>query len=547
MTSPADTLITAARIDVDASGEVVADQMALRRGRILAVGESSADHAGPGTQVVDMGGRWLMPGMADVHNHHLLAGQSDLFELTVSPTAGLDELLTAVAEHAAQQSPEEWIVGGSWGSVLLDQLNTSETLSRMDEACGGRPVMLRDDSKHNRWASSAALRAAGITADTPDPDGGQILRDATGEPTGVLIEAGGLLVEEALAAHQPMSVEETAQAAARGIEMLHAHGITAFQDAAASLQLMEALHHLDSEGRLKAWTVTSMLANDFIFGADPLGEEIIRHRDRLSSRHHRPDFIKIFLDGVPPTRSAAFLEPYLPDALHGCDHRGHTTMDHAELESWLLRTAERGISAKIHCTGDASVRLVLDAVEDVRRAGHTEPRYQIAHGQFIHPDDVPRFVELDVVADISPALWFPGVIVDAVSSVLPEGRVDRMQPNRELLDAGVLIAGGSDWPVAESPNPWAAIYGLVTRQDPTRRAPGTLCPDQAITLREAMTVHTTAAVEAMGLSAETGRLAPGLSADFIVLERSPYEVDLEELPEFSADETWFAGQRVHAR
>ncbi|WP_102160435.1 amidohydrolase [Zhihengliuella halotolerans] len=547
MNGPAEVLITNARIDPDGSGGATSAQMAISGSRIAALGDDLRAQRGPDTRIVDLDGRYVMPGFADVHTHHLLAGEADLFELQISPAAALDEFLDRLAAHAAQLGTDEWVVGGNWGSGLLDAINTPEAHARLDEATGGRPTMLRDDSKHNRWVNSAALAAAGITDATPDPDGGQILRDQWGRATGVLIEAGGLAVETTRSAAGQASVERTARASERGIEILHSHGITAFQDAGASLQLLEGLKHLDDDGRLKAWVVTSMLANDFIFGVEPLGEGIIERREAYRSQHHRPDFIKIFLDGVPPTRSGAFLEPYLPDDLHGCDHRGHTTMNPAELEKWLLSTAERGISAKVHCTGDASVRLVLDAVEKVRERGFDRPRYHVAHGQFVHPDDIGRFAQLGVEADLSPALWFPGVIAEAIATVLPADRATRMQPNRDLLDAGALLAGGSDWPVAESPNPWEAIYGLVTRQDPTGRFPGTLWPEQGIGLSQAIAAYTTSCVRAMGLDDVTGRLTPGLSADFVVLDESPYDVHIDQLPRFGASQTWFAGETVYAK
>lgn len=546
MNGPADVLITNARIDPDGMGGPPGSQLAISGTRVVAVGDDLEGLRGPGTRVVDLENRYVMPGFADVHTHHLLAGEADLFELRISPAATLDEFLNRVAAHSAGLGPEEWVVGGDWGSGLLEAIDNPEALARLDEATGGRPAMLRDDSKHNRWVSTAALAAAGITDATPDPDGGQILRDGAGRATGVLIEAGGLVVEAARSATGDDSVGRTARASERGIEILHSYGVTAFQDAAASLQLLQGLKHLDERGRLKAWVVTSMLANDFIFGAEPLGEGIIERRDEYRSTHHRPDFIKIFLDGVPPTRSGAFLEPYLPDEAHGCDHRGQTTMGPEELERWLLSTAERGISAKIHCTGDASVRLVLDTVEKVRARGDG-PRYHVAHGQFVHPDDIGRFAELGVDADISPALWFPGVIAEAIATVLPHERASRMQPNRDLLAAGAVLAGGSDWPVAESPNPWEAIYGLVTRQDPTGRFPGTLWPEQGIELSQAIAAYTTSCVRAMGLDDVTGTLTPGLSADFVVLDESPYEVDIDRLPHFTAAQTWFAGEPVHTR
>lgn len=543
--SPADLLLLNGTIDTLTAQEPRVSSLAVRDGKVAGLGDGALRLRGEGTAVVDLQGAYVMPGLLDVHNHHMLAGQMDLFELSTAPTLGLDELLEAVAAHAAGLGPDEWVVGGSWGSGLLGEISSVEARARLDAATGGRPALLKDDSKHNRWANSRALELAGIDGATADPAGGGILRDAAGQATGVLLEAGGGLVEKTLARLRPTSTEDVARAAARGIEVLHSYGVTGFQDAATSLQLMRALKTLDDDGRLHAWVVTSMPANDAIFGTAPLGEEIIAHRDETRSEHHRPDFVKIFLDGVPPAGTGAFLEPYLPEAGFPECHCGGTTMDPAELQGWLTRTAERGISAKIHCTGDASVRLVLDTVEKVRAAGHTEPKYHVAHGQFVHPDDIARFAALDVTADISPALWFPGVISEAIATVLPAERASRMQPNRALLDTGARIAGGSDWPVSVSPNAWEGIYGLVTRQDPTGRFPGTLWPEQAITLEEAVRVYTTACAEATGLHDVTGSLATGRSADFVVLSDNPYEIDIDRVRSITARQTWFAGTKVY--
>ncbi|WP_341392872.1 amidohydrolase [Arthrobacter sp. G119Y2] len=513
-------------------------------GVVVATGDAAAALAPEAATVLDLDGAYVMPGLMDVHNHHSAAGQADLFECRIPPTAGLDAFLDEVAAWSSALPADAWVVGGQWGSGLLEEISTPEALARLDEATGGRPAMLRDDSLHNRWANSAALAAAGIGPETPHPEGGRILHDGAGRPTGVLFEAAGVLVEKARAAGGGDSVGDLARAAERGIEMLHAYGITGFQDAASSLQLLQALKQLDDAGRLQAWVVTSMAANDFIFGTAPLGEGIIEHRESLRSAHHRPDFIKIFLDGVPPARTGAFLEPYLPeDGVPGCTC-GTTTMKPEELEGWLMRTAARGISAKIHCTGDASVRLVLDTVQKVRAAGHGEVRYHIAHGQFVQESDIPRFAELGVTADISPSLWFPGVISEAMKSVLPAEVAEKMQPNRSLLDAGALVAAGSDWPVSVSPNPWEGIYGLVTRKDPTGEFPGTLWAEQAVTLEEAVRIYTVDCARAMGLDDVAGTLAPGKSADFVVLSADPFAIDVEMIPGITAEQTWFAGRQV---
>ncbi len=546
---PADLIVTGRLYTVDRE-RPYAEAMAVRDGRILTVGTADdvAAHRGPHTRTLDLGDAFAMPGLVDVHNHHAHAGRAELFELTFPNSASLDGILEAVRAYAATRGPDEWIVGTSWGTGLLDQLAHSAARRALDDAAGGRPVLLTDDSHHNRWASSRALQLAGIDATTPDPDHGAIVRDPeTGEPSGVLLEAAGLLVEKVAAPAVALTVEQQQRASARAIEILHSYGITAFQDAAISLDQMRALAALDARGELLAWVVSSMTVNDQIFGYVELGDELIAHRAELTSRHHRPDFVKIFLDGTPPAHSGAFLTPYLPTDGFGDHFHGSTTMPADELLGWLQKTAAQGISAKIHCTGDAAVRMVLDAVEVVRADGHTAPRYQVAHGQFIAPDDLPRFAQLGVAADISPFLWFPGVIADALGTVRPAAEVEGLQPNRSLIDSGALVAGGSDWPVSETPNAWEGIQGLVTRADPFGLRPGVLGPEQAITLPEAIEVFTVNGARAMGLGEVTGSLEPGKSADFVVLDRDPFGVPVTELVTLHAERTYFAGEQVYSR
>lgn len=554
MSGAADLIVTGRIYTVDRS-RPWAEAMAVREGRILAVGTADglAAFRGPDTDSLDLGDAFVMPGLVDVHNHHAHAGRAELYELTFPNTASLQEVLEAVRAYASAldadgRSADEWIVGSSWGTGLLDELSHASARRALDEAAGGRPVLLTDDSHHNRWASSRALELAGIDASTPDPDRGVIVRDPqSGEPSGVLLEAAGLLVEAVAAPAVALSAEQQQQASLRAIEIVHSYGITAFQDAAISLDQMRALKALDDRGALDAWVVSSMTVNDQIFGYAELGDALIAHREELTGEHHRPDFIKIFLDGTPPAHSGAFLEPYLPAEGYGDHFHGTTTMPADELLGWLRRTAAQGISAKIHCSGDAAVRMVLDAVEAVRADGHTEPLYQVAHGQFIAKDDLPRFAQLGVAADISPFLWFPGVIADALSTVRPADEVAGLQPNRSLIDSGALVAGGSDWPVSETPNAWEGIQGLVTRADPTGQRPGVLGPEQAITLQEAVEVFTINGATAMGLGSITGSLEAGKSADFVVLDRDPFEIPVTELVSLRAERTYFAGRPVYSR
>lgn len=520
--------------------------IAIANGVVLAVGdEGVVGLIGPGTERRDLGGAFVMPGLVDVHNHHAIAGRSELFELQIPIGAGVEDILDAVARRAAATPEDAWITGGPWGTNLLAELNGLDTLARLDEAAGGRPVVLIEDSRHNRWASSEALRRAGIIGGAHSNDEGVLLDKRSGAPTGVLLEGAGLLVERVLGEEGGFSPDQHRESSRRGIEVLNGFGVTAFQDAATSLPILQALKSLDDAGELNAWVVSSLTINDDIFGFSPIGQALIDLARPSRSTHHRPDFVKIFLDGVPPARTAAFLEPYLPDDDHGTCFTGSLMIPADEFAELIRRLAGQGFGIKVHCAGDAAARTVLDAVQSLRKAGDMDTRVHIAHGQFLSDPDLPRLAELDVTADMSPFVWFPGVIPTALSQVLPQPLASRIQPTRDLLDRGTLLAMGSDWPVSPTPNPWVGIHGLVTRADPFRTTPGELWPEQALTLAEALRICTADGAEAMGLGDVAGRLSPGYSADLIVLDRDPFGRDPMTLVDTVVSETWFEGRLVH--
>lgn len=523
-----------------------AQAIAVRNGLIVAVGSlEEARRALPDAATVDLPGEMVTPGLLDVHNHFVWAGRAELYEMFVPPILSLDQVFDAVRDAATRKAPGEWIVGGMWGSSLMEQLDCGAR-RRLDEAAGGRPVMLRDDSQHNRFVSTTALAAAGIDHETADPTSGRIVRDpATGEATGLLLEAACGLVELAVARAMEATPHLDVEAAAHAVRRLNACGVTGMQEALTTRAVLRAVKTLDDQGRLSAWVVGSLPMTEAPLAPGDMPDELLAVREDYRTRHFMPDAGKIFLDGVPTSRTAAMLEPYLPDALHGCCFRGGTTLTVPQLARVLADCERRGTRVKIHCTGDASTRAALDAIDVLRSFNGPGLQHQIAHASFIDPAEIPRFAELNVVADLSPPLWFPSVIIEAIRSTVAQSIVDRVAPIRSLLEAGALIAGGSDWPVVPDPSPWPAMQGMVTRRDPSGRLDGALCPEQAIGVEDALRAYTVNAARAIGLGDRVGSIEVGKSADLAVLDRRLFEIDPAELGQTRVLQTWFEGRCVH--
>jgi predicted amidohydrolase YtcJ len=551
----ADLILTNGRVYTVDGKRSEARAIAITGGHIAAVGGyfDMAPHRGATTRIVDLGGKMVLPGIVDVHNHHTRGGQADLFEINISPVMDLDQILAAVRAYAAKIPAGEWIVGGIWGSNLIARLEQMSARAALDEASPDHPVMLRDDSQHNRWVNGRALALIGIARDTPDPPEGSIVRDpASGEAVGLLLEKASAIAERAVRRTIPDAAGRDLASTRRAIEILNSYGITAFQDANTMLPFLTALKTLDSAGQLTARCVASLPALDSTYGPDVYGDAILAVRENYRGRHVYPDYIKLFMDGVPTTRTAAMLEPYIATALTGCCYRGDALISIPELVRWIAKAESLGLAVKIHCTGDAAVRDALDAIDVVRSFNgpiteiQTAP-HQIAHASFIDPADIPRFKELGVAADLSPIIWYPGPIVEAIMAVVPEARAREYWPNRALHEAGALLAAGSDWPVMPQPDPWLGIEGMITRRNPNGRTPGALWPEQALDLATVLEIYTINAARAMGLGHLTGSIEVGKSADLIVIDRDLFTIPVEDIGDTKVLTTYFEGNIVFER
>jgi predicted amidohydrolase YtcJ len=526
-----------------------AEALAVKDGKIIAVGTNKVVQRfrGNNTKLAELDGRMAMPGLVDVHNHHTRGGQLDLFEVSFPASLSFDQILERVRERAGKMAPGEWLSGGIWSSELVSRLGQLSAKAELDAASQGRAVMLRDDSLHNRWVNSKALELIGITNQTPNPADGEIVRDSgTGEAVGLLVEKASTLAEKVVFRSIKDPAGRDIASTRRAVEILNSYGVTAYQDANTTLPMLKALKALDKKGQLNAWCVASLPVLDTLTGTEVYGEALIARREQYRTAHVRPDFIKLFMDGVPMTRTAAMLEPYKPD------QRGNAVVCRSfipvpEVVRWITRAEELGLAVKIHCAGDAAVRDILDAIEIVRDFRGPGPAHHIAHASYIDQKDISRFKQLNVVADLCPAIWFPCAITVANNEVLPEERANRYWPNRDLHASGALLAAGSDWPVVGLPDPWFGFEGMVTRRNPKGTYPGALWPEQALDVATVIEIYTRNPATAIGMGEITGSIEPGKSADLIVLDRNLFECDSEDLADTKVLATYFEGQKVHER
>lgn len=555
---PADLVVRNAAVHTLDRFHPRAEALAVVDGRFTAVGDEIEVDAliGPATEVVDAEGRMVMPGIVDVHSHVGFGGRQAAWELVLSPAFTIEEILGSVRDQAAGLGADEWLVGGVIPSPVFHRMGNRQMLAALDDAAGGRPVMLRDDSLHNRWVNSRAMELMGISASTPDRDGGSYARDEQGHPVGLLFEKQSTDAELAASRSVRDGHERDLHSARTAVSIFNSVGVTATQDAATMGAWLDVFNELDCNNELNAWIVASMPAREFI-ESGPAGSALFATAAARTSAHVRPDFVKAVLDGVPMTRTAKFLEPYKPDpyagpssssATHACAFHGNGLFTDEELALLLGEALSLGLNAKLHATGDGTVRQALDAIEKMRRQHGDAAVFQIAHPEFVHPDDVARFVDLRVVADASPVLWFPNPMNEVIEQQIGDHYMDRIWPFRELVDAGALLAAGSDWPVAMPvPNPWLSLETMITRRNPDPAFSGILAEGQAISLSAAIAAHTVNAATATGLGAQTGRLATGLSADFLILDRDLFDIPVHTVHETRVEQTWFAGRLVYDR
>jgi hypothetical protein len=523
-----------------------ANAVAVSNGRIVSVGTDAdvRELVGGRAEVVDLDGRMLLPGFQDAHVHPPSSG-FEMLHCNLSEAFAVDDYARIVAEYASAHLDASWIVGGGWSMDVFPGGNPPKDV--LDAVVPDRPVHLMSRDGHSTWVNSRALEIAGVTKDTLDPVDGWIVRDADGEPAGTLHEGALLLVEP----HVP---EPTTPEWVEGLRVaqrhLHSFGITAWQDAivGGSSPTFDAYVEFAGSGELTA-RVVGALWWDRHRGIEQV-EELVELRERGRVERFNAGTVKIMQDGVIENHTAALLEPYLEPDGSPTENHGRSFVEPEELKAVVSRLDAEGFQVHVHAIGERGVREALDAFEVARATnGPNDLRHHIAHLQVVHPDDIPRFRELGVIANAQP-LWAvnEGQMLHLTVPFLGPERSGWQYPFASLVRSGAVLAMGSDWSVS-SPNPLWEMHVAVNRTAPTAYAYGggtsePFLPRERLDLPTAIAGFTINSAYVNHLDDVSGSIEVGKRADLVVLDRNVFAHPVDEIADAEAVLTLVEGERV---
>jgi predicted amidohydrolase YtcJ len=512
--------------------------LALADGRVVATGDDAAELMTTWT-VEDLAGGFAMPAFRDGHAHPLVGGR-ERNGLDLTGLASIDDVVARVASWLEEHPGQGWIRGDNYDPSLFDTAGPEARV--LDRVTGDRPVVLYATDHHTCWVNSAALRAAGIDAELPDPPLGEIGRYGDGTPTGALYEWGALeLVER----HLPRrTLDESLAGLATGLGELARNGIAWALDAAVTPAEVAAY-----EAAARAGTLTCRfdLATKISPGRWRAGiAAVVEQRSRLAEDPAvapwvTANTVKFFADGVIEGGTGFLLEPY-HDHTHSC---GLPNWEPAELAEAVGAFDGHGFETHIHAIGDGGVRMALDAIERaVSLNGRRTRRPVIAHTQVVDPQDRPRFANLGVIANFEP-LWA------CLDPVMLELTIPRLGPERSLLQypiesirrTGARVSFGSDWPVS-SMSPLHGLAVAVTRQTRAGQPAAGWIPDERVAIDHALAAYTTGVADQAG-DADAGLLEPGARADICVLEADITDMAGRDITDVGVRSTWVGGRCVH--
>jgi predicted amidohydrolase YtcJ len=531
-------IVTNAKVWTVDDTQPTAEAIAVMGERIVAVGATAEIEAwrGRDTRVIEANGRRVLPGFNDAHVHFIQAGEQ-LDNVQLKDAATPEEFARRIGERAQAIPEGEWILGGDWDEQLWEPpaLPTKELI---DTVTPSTPVFVIRYDGHMALANSVALTLAGVTRQTGDPEAGTIVRDAEGNPTGVLKIAAMDLVERVI---PPVPREKRLRAARRALAHAASLGVTSIQDMTTATTAYEDIAvFMDLEAR------GELTARLYIAPAEDQWKDQARIgiRSGFGDPYLRLGAVKGFIDGSLGSSTALFFEPYTDDP----ENRGtlrQESIPFEETQERLTQADEAGLQLCLHAVGDRGNSMTLDAFEHIVAVNRNrDRRFRIEHAQHLRPEDFERFASLDVIASVQPyhtiddGRW-------AEARIGPE-RSKTTYAFRTLLDHEVRLALGTDWNGAPL-DPMLTLYAAVTRATIDGKRPKGWVPEQKITLEEAIYAYTMGSAFAEFQEKEKGSITPGKLADMVILSHDIFEIPAEKLPEVEADITIVGGKVVYER
>jgi len=535
----ADLIVTNARVYTADKQQLRAEAVAVLGERIVAVGSASAMDAwrGPGTRVIDAGGKLVLPGFNDAHVHFMDSGLG-LASVQLKDAASPQEFSSRIGQYAAKQPKGRWILGGTWDEQRWNppRLPTKELIDRLTP---DNPVAVGRYDGHMYLANSLALKLAHITAETPDPPGGEIGRDAHGNPTGILKDAAKDLVEAVI---PPLSHEQRLEAARSALTLARSVGATSVQEMANSNEDLSRNLEIYKELEEKGELTTRIYVAPLIDNWENYARVGMRHA--FGSSLLRTGALKSFADGSLGSTTAYFFQPYTDDP----KTRGLLTDEMQPLSKMrerLVGADKAGLQLCVHAIGDEAISLVLDLYQDVLKSnGEKDRRWRIEHAQHMAPKDFDRFARLGVIASVQPyhaiddGRW-------AERRIGPE-RIKTTYAFRTFLNHGVRLALGTDWDVAPL-NPLLTIYAAVTRATLDGKNPNGWMPEQKLSVAEAVQAYTMGSAYAEFQENNKGSITPGKLADMVILGDDIFAIDPKLIRDVQVETTILGGKVVWER
>lgn len=500
-------------------------------GKVVEIGDDTIIETYEGKHV-DVNGKTLLPGMIDAHGHVMGLGYQEL-QVNLMGIETLEETLEAVREYAESNPELEWIQGRGWNQTLWPE-NEFPTAEDLDRVVSDRPVWLSRVDGHAGWGNSMAMRLGGISKDTPDPQGGVIIRDNNGDATGIFIDAAEGYIQSVVP--EP-TILERSLALEKALKQMARMGITSVHDAGVGVHTWEMYKNFADNGKLIT-RIYGMIsgAGDTFDELSKDGPIVSYSNDLLALRS-----VKLYSDGALGSRGAAMIEEYSDDP----GNYGLLFVSQDDMNAMASKVMGKGFQANIHAIGDAGNRQVLDALEFAQNENQAfDLRNRVEHAQIVSLDDIPRFAELDIIASMQPthATSDMNMAEDRVGPI----RIKGGYAWQKFLNQGTVVAAGSDFPVEHS-NPFFGLYSAVTRMDHEGAPEGGWYPEEVLSRTEALRAFTTDAAYAAHQEEVLGSLEVGKWADFILIEQDYFEVDPSEIWHIEVLETWVAGEPVYQK